>query len=64
MDDIEKKLTKIAKALPGKGGWFHDDGYEPFVAIGLKLAAAGVPVAEIKELLQKAYNAAASEFGA
>ncbi len=57
------KLKKLAKSLPGGNGWFHDDGYEPFLTIAIHLSHGGMSFDDIEELLTKTYNAVRSEYG-
>lgn len=61
-NDIALLLVFITDELPSDGEWFSS-GDEDFMEQGLKMLHKGFTLEEVKEILQKLYNATAGEFG-
>lgn len=58
------KLKAEIKAIPGETGWWRQAGQDTYICLAVRLRDYGIPKEEVVDILEKAFYAAAAEFGA
>jgi hypothetical protein len=57
------ELLALVDKIPGPDGWWHSDGQETFRALADEMVAVGMDHEQTLSVLERAYGAAAGEFG-